>query len=162
MGIQCLQQLDGIAACCMVVLICLTRRQCLWSVQYGLSFVCVQVAAALAATTEYDEPDPPMPPPNATPEDMAALEAKACAVTSLLVAGFRVHGIKGTVKGYSSIVLPVEFTPRVAGRCDHQRHDTFCSYVQHVSKCSADAHTRDHRHSLNLQRMLALCALQTP
>jgi hypothetical protein len=81
-----------------------------------LSTLCMQVAGALAATTEYDEPDPPMPPPNATPEDMAALEAKASAATSLSVAGFRVQGIKGTVKGYSSITLPVEFTPRVAGK----------------------------------------------
>lgn len=56
-----------------------------------------------------------MPPPNATPEDMAELQAKACAATSLSVAGFRVQGIKGTVKGYSSMTLPVEFTPRVAG-----------------------------------------------
>jgi hypothetical protein len=77
--------------------------------------VCLQVTGALAATTEYEEPDPPMPPPDVTPEDMAALEVKACAATSLSVAGFRVGGIKGTVKGYSSLTLPVEFTPRVAG-----------------------------------------------
>jgi hypothetical protein len=74
-----------------------------------------QVTGALATTTEYEESDPPMPPPNATPDDMAALEAQACAATSLCVAGFKVQGIKGTVKGYSSITLPVEFTPRVAG-----------------------------------------------
>ncbi|WIA22675.1 hypothetical protein OEZ85_001086 [Tetradesmus obliquus] len=75
----------------------------------------VKVTGALAATSEYEEPDPPMPPPNATAEDMAELQAKACAATSLAVAGLRVQGIKGTVKGYSSIALPVEFTPRVAG-----------------------------------------------
>jgi hypothetical protein len=79
--------------------------------------LCVQVTGALAASTDYEEPDPGMPPANATAEDMAELEAKACAATSLSVAGFKLQGIKGTVKGYGSITLPVEFTPRVAGVC---------------------------------------------
>jgi hypothetical protein len=114
----------------------------LWCI-YDSRIVYTQVAGALAATTEYDEPDPPTPPPNATPEDTAALEAKACAATSLTVAGFRVQGVKGTVKGYSSIILPVEFTPRVAGKVvlrlkTHNvrlRHMHTCTSVMAVVLC---------------------------
>lgn len=75
----------------------------------------LQVTGPLASTTEYEEPDPPLPPPNATAADMAALHAKVWAETSLAVAGFKVQGIKGQVQGYGSCTFSVEFTPRVAG-----------------------------------------------
>jgi hypothetical protein len=82
----------------------------------------LQVTGPLAATTEFDEPPGPVPPADASEEDLAALQAQSWAAASLSVAGIRVQGIKGRVVGYSSCSFRVEFTPRVAGERAVFRH----------------------------------------
>jgi hypothetical protein len=81
----------------------------------NLSAAALQVTGPLSSTTDYEEPEPPLPPANASPEDTLELDAKACAATSLSVAGFKVLGIKGRVKGHGEITFTVTFTPTVAG-----------------------------------------------
>eukprot|EP00775_Hariotina_reticulata_P005135 gene5135-5375_t len=75
----------------------------------------VQVTGPLATTTDYEEPQPPVPPANASPGDTLELDAQVCAATSLSVAGFKVLGIRGRVKGHGNITLTVTFTPSTAG-----------------------------------------------
>lgn len=78
-----------------------------------------QVTGPLASTTEYEELPGPVPPADASEEDLAALQAQTWSAASLSVAGIRVQGVKGQVGGYSSSSFVVEFTPRVAGELDY-------------------------------------------
>lgn len=76
----------------------------------------MQVTGPLAGTTEYEEPPGPVPPADASKEDLAALQAQTWSSASLSVAGIRVQGFRGKVPGYSSCSFKVEFTPRIAGK----------------------------------------------
>lgn len=97
---------------------------------------CLQVTGPLAATTEFNEPPGPVPPADASEQDLAALQAQSWSAASLSVAGIKVQGIKGRVQGYSSCSFRVEFTPRVAGEQAQRRQG--CA----APACACSMHTR--------------------
>jgi hypothetical protein len=73
------------------------------------------VTGPLAATAEHEEAAPAPAAADASAADLAALQERAWAACSVAVAGVKVLGSRGRVRGYSSSSFSVVFAPQVPG-----------------------------------------------